>query len=182
MFRPCSISARGFQIWCLHLRQWTGSKLSRLTVPWSKRRIDLKSSKILLTSIMVKPSLSSGTWIIGSLVDEILVWLEVRSSFTWTLIFLKWGSRGSTNLQFAPSEIAQDLLGTRISRNMLSRFCYPFCRYFFSSKVDIFLLQIWHKWRVQICARPLYLFIVHLSSATLEHLSMWWCLHRSRAG
>ena len=134
------------------------------------------------TPFMVKPSLSLRTWIIESLVDEILVWLSVRSSFTWTLIFLKWGSRGSTNSQFAPSEIAQDLLGTRISKNMLSRFCYPFCRYFSSSKVDIFLLQMWHKWRVQRCVRHLYLFIVDLSSATLECLSMWWCLHRSRAG
>ena len=34
------------------------------------------------TPIMVKPSLSLRTWIIESLVDEILVWLEVRSSFT----------------------------------------------------------------------------------------------------
>ena len=46
-------------------------------------------------------------------------------------------------------------------------------------EVDIFLLHIWHKWRIM-CKTSL--FIVHQSSATLEHLSMWWCRHRSRAG
>ena len=48
MFRPCSIFARGFHLWCLHLRQWTGSKLSRPTVPWSRRRIiDVHHGKTL---------------------------------------------------------------------------------------------------------------------------------------